>query len=467
MRLPGGAVTAIAPHLERAGYHTIEAPSGSFFTVVCRYLREDPIEYYDHIRRCLRNSRLRGGTRTSSSGRYGLSPYSLLEFLNTFAIQRLGVNAVWVYDCLFDMVEMERRARVVHTAGGEVIPSVMYGISPVHTDEWFAERVRTMVSWGVASAIYVEDAPGILTPERTKTLIPAIIEAAQGLPVELHCHNTTGLAPLNYLIAADLGVSVLHTCSRPVANGPSLPSIEMMLPNLESAGHTHSINKSTLAPVAEHMERVARQEGQPLGVPNEYDRRAYDHQLPGGMMGSFKAQLAQHGMEDKLDAVLEEIPQVREELGHPVSATPFSQFIGTQAVLNVVSGERYSITIDEIAMFVQGLYGPPASPINQDVKDRVLSTPRGKELTGYQRPDMTLDEVRKEYGGSHISDDDLFRLNYAPPSDIEATRAAGPLRTEYRFVPTLSELIKQAVETKRARHVRIRTPKFSLEVVHH
>jgi oxaloacetate decarboxylase alpha subunit len=354
----------------------------------------------------------------------------------------------------------------VHEAGGEVIPSVMYGISPVHTDEWFAERVRTMVSWGIASAIYVEDAPGILTPERTKTLIPAIIEAAQGLPVELHCHNTTGLAPLNYLVAADLGVSVLHTASRPVANGPSLPSVEMMVTNLESAGHTHSIDKSTLAPVAEHMERVALQEGHPLGVPNEYDRRVYDHQLPGGMTGSFKAQLAQHGMEDKLDAVLEEIPQVREEFGHPVSATPFSQFIGTQAVLNVVSGERYSITIDEVAMFVQGLYGPTASPINEDVKDRILSTPRGKELIGYERPDMTLDEVRKEYGGSNLSDEDLYRLNYAPPSDIEAARAK-PLRTDYRFTPTLSDLIKEAVESRRARHVRMRTPKFSLEVVHH
>ena len=467
LRLRGAVVTPIAPYLQSAGFHTIEAPSGSYFSVVARYLREDPVEYYRHIRSCLRGSRLRGATRTSSSGRYGLSPHSLLEFLNTFAIRELGQDSVWIYDCLFDMTEMERRARVVHAAGAEVVPAVMYGISPVHTDEWFAERVRTMVSWGIASSIFVEDAPGILTPERTRTLMPAIVEAAQEIPVELHCHNTTGLAPLCYLEAVKHGVRILHTCSRPVANGPSLPSTEQMLVNLTAAGHTHSIDTATLGPVAEHMGRVARQEGHPLGTPNEYDVRVYDHQLPGGMTGSFKAQLAQHGMADKLDAVLEEIPRVRADFGHPISATPFSQLIGTQAVLNVVSGERYSITIDEVAMYVQGLYGQPAIPVDDNVKDRVLSTQRGRELVGYRRPEMTLQEVREDFGGRHLSDADLWRLNYAPPSDLEAVRAAGPLQTDYRFTPSLPDLIGKALETARVRTLRLRTPEFAVDVVRH
>ena len=152
---------------------------------------------------------------------------------------RMGIDRFWIYDCLYDMREMERLARVVHAVGADPVPAVMYGISPLHTDEWFAARVREMVSWAMTAAIYVEDASGILTPERARTLLPAIVEAAADVPVELHCHNTTGLAPLNYLIGVESGVlprayGEPHDGER----GPSLPSTEMTLVNLEARGHT-------------------------------------------------------------------------------------------------------------------------------------------------------------------------------------------------------------------------------------
>ncbi|HEX4110204.1 MAG TPA: hypothetical protein VHX88_18890 [Solirubrobacteraceae bacterium] len=464
MRIRAGTVADIAPWLGRAGYRTIEVIGGSFFSVLLRYLREDPIEAYSLIRRSLRGSTLRGGVRPSSSGRYGLSPYSILDFYNQF-MARLGEDEVWVYDCLYNMPEMRRRAQSVYDTGCTVILAVMYGLSPVHTDEWFAERVREMVSWGLAKAIYIEDAPGILTPDRTATLIPAIVKAAGELPVELHCHNTTGLAPLNYLVGVEHGVQRIHTCSRPMANGVSLPSTEMMLVNLQAAGHTHDIDESTLAPVAERLEAIARAEGHPVGEVYEYDARVYDHQLPGGMTGTFKAQLVQHGMQDRWGAVLEEIPRVREELGYPVSATPFSQHIGTQAVLNVVSDERYAVTSDELVLYMLGAYGEPPIPVQQDVKDRVLSTQRGRELAGWTRPEQTLDQVRAEYGGKGCSDEDLFRLHFAPPADVEATRAAGPIRTSYRFpAPSLTELTTLALAASRARRLRLRTPELSFDV---
>lgn len=464
MRLRAGMVTVPGPQLDRAGYHTVELPSGSFFAVLLRYLREDPIEAQAHMRACLPNTRVRGGTRPSSTGRYGVSPYSILDFISRYTIERMGIDAYWIYDCLFDMPEMEHRARVVHEAGAEAYPAVMYGISPVHTDEWFAERVRTMVSWGVASGIYVEDAAGILTPERARTLLPALVAAAGGLPVELHCHNTTGLAPVNYLIGIEAGVRRLHTCSLPVANGPSLPSTEMTIVNLEAAGHTHDIDTGTLAPVAEHLARVARQEGHPLGVCEEYDARVYEHQLPGGMTGTFRAQLAQHGMEDRWREVLDEIPQVRAELGHPISATPFSQLVGTQAVLNVITGARYSQTTDEVALYVLGAYGQPASPIDPDVMDRLLSTPRGRSLIGWRRPEKTLEEVRIEYGGRDLSDEELFRRHFAPVEDIEATRAAGPLRCDYPLRAELPQLIGEALERRSARRVRLSRDGVSIDL---
>jgi oxaloacetate decarboxylase (Na+ extruding) subunit alpha len=228
MRIRGGMATVAAAWLDRAGYAAVDVPSGSFFTVQLRYLREDPLETMPHIRRLLGRSKTRCGIRPSSSGRYGISPYSIMDF-NVESMVRMGIDSFWIYDCLYDMRKMERLARVVHAAGADPVPAVMYGISPLHTDEWFADRVREMVSWGVTAAIYVEDALGILTPERARTLLPAIVDAAADVPVELHCHNTTALAPVNYLIGFESGVRRLHTASHAMANGPSLPSTEMAL----------------------------------------------------------------------------------------------------------------------------------------------------------------------------------------------------------------------------------------------
>ena len=464
MRLRGGMATRVGPLLDSAGYHTADVPSGSFFTVLMRYLREDPLEQLPHILGLLANTRARCGLRPSSSGRYGISPYSIMDFYVQY-MARAGIDSFWIYDCLYDMPEMERLARVVHAAGSDPVPAVMYGISPVHTDEWFAARVREMVGWGVTAAIYVEDASGILKPDRARTLLPALVAAAGDVPVELHCHNTTGMAPLNYLIGVESGIRRVHTASRPVANGPSLPSTEMTLVNLEAAGHTHSIDTSTLEPVAQHMEAVARQEGHPLGVPEEFDTRIYDHQLPGGMTGTFKAQLAAEGLSDRFDAVLAEIPRVREELGYPVSATPFSQFIGTQALMNVISGERYATTIDELALYVMGAYGEPPAPIDPDVKDRILSTPRGRALAGWKRPEMTLDEVRMEYAGTTgVSDEDLFRLHFAPPEDVAATKAAGPMRRDYAFARTPQRIVEQALEARDVREVSVSTAGVTLSL---
>ena len=317
----------------------------------------------------------------------------------------------------------------------------------------------------MSAAIYVEDASGILKPERARTLLPALVEAAGDVPVELHCHNTTGMAPLNYLIGVECGISRVHTASRPVANGPSLPSTEMTLVNLESAGHTHGIDKSTLEPVARHMEAVARQEGHPLGACEEYDARIYDHQLPGGMTGTFKAQLAAEGMEDRFAAVIDEIPRVRQELGYPVSATPFSQFIGTQALMNVISDERYATTIDELALYVLGAYGQPPAPIDPDVKDRILSSPRGRALSGWTRPDMTLDEVRMEYAGTtDVDDEELFRLHFAPPEDVAATAAAGPMRRDYAFTLAPEQVVGRALEVRHARQLSVRVDGVAVDL---
>lgn len=465
MRLRTGQVAAVADDIDRAGYRVVDVTGSSMFECLLRYNREDPWEGLDLWRRWMPTSRLRAGSRSNCIAKFGLTPDALMELWITTLVKH-GIDSFWIYDCLFNMDKMERLCKVAHEAGAEVAPAVMFGVSPVHTDEWFADRVREMVSWGTADAIYVEDAPGILTPERAATLVPTLLEAAGDVPIEMHCHNTVGLAPLNYLTAIDHGARILHTATRPLANGPSLPSVDQMARNLELLGHTHDLDTTRLGPVADHFEAVARQEDHTLGVPNEYSVFPYQHQLPGGMTGTLKAQLAQYDMTGRLDDVLTEVVQVREDLGHPVSATPFSQLMGIQSVLNVVTGDRYSVVPDEVIIYVLGHLGTPPAPLDPEVLDRILSSPRGREMQAWEPPQPTLSELRREYGGPDLSDEELLLRYLVPLDDVEATRAAGPLRRDYpiRDDEDLPTLVQHILGLRRPSSVSLTTSDTSVTV---
>ena len=214
------------------------------------------------------------------------------------------------------------------------------------------------------------------------------------------------------------------------------------------------------------MRKVAEQEGHPIGVPNEYNVFPYHHQLPGGMTGTLKAQLAQYDMSDRFDEVLEEIVQVREDLGHPISATPFSQLMGIQSVLNVVTGERYGTVPDEVLVYVLGHLGEPPAPINQDILDRMLSTSRGKAIQKWTPPQPTIEELKEEHGDRSMSDEELLRRYLVPLPDVEATRAAGPAPREFHFGANgaPAKLIADLLKTSRASFAEIETDSAAITV---
>lgn len=465
MRIRAGMAQAAAENIDRTGFHTVDVTGSSMFECMMRYSREDPWEGLDLWRSWMPHSRLRAGTRSNCIAKFGLTPDSLMD-LWVRTLVKHGIQSFWIYDCLYNMEQMRRLAQVAHDAGAEVVPAIMYGISPVHTDEWFAERVREMVSWGSVSGVYVEDAPGILAPDRGRTLIPALVEAAGDVPLELHCHNTVGLAPLNYVTGLEAGVRIFHTATRPLANGPSLPSTESMAENARWLGYEHNLDTSRFDPVAAHFARVAAQEGWAVGVPNEYAAFAYHHQLPGGMTGTLKAQLAQYGMEDRLTEVLEEVVQVREDLGHPISATPFSQLMGIQSVLNIVTGDRYSMVPDEVIIYTLGFLGTPPAAIDPDVRDRILSSPRAQQYLSWEPPQPTLTELRRQYGDERMSDEELLCRYLAPAEDFEATRAAGRVNPTYVFRDTRAaqELVETALTMRRPRHLRVRGAGVDLDL---
>ena len=457
MRLRGGMLESVARQMDEAGFRAIEVTGSSLMECSVRYSHEDPWESLDYWRRWMPNSELRAPVCQNRIGTFGMTPDCLMD-LYVETLVKHGIDKFWIYDCLYNLDGMRRIAESIVKAGGAAMGAIMYGISPVHTDAWFAARVSEMASWPSICGIYVEDAPGILAPERARTLVPALIAAAGTKPIEFHFHNTTGMGALNYVIAMEEGARCLHTCARSLANGPSLPSTEQTLENIRWLGHSHAVDESVLPLISAHCARIAHQEGWDVGVPNEYSAFAYRHHLPGGMTGTLKKQLAEYNMEDRLGEVLEETVRVREEMGHPISATPFSQLIGIQSVLNVVTGERWSTVPDEVVLYLYEHYGTPPAPLSEAVKDKVLHSDQGRRLQDWQRPQPSLAQVRRQYGGPRISDEELLLRYLVPAEDLAIARAAGPVnpRYDYRHEMTFTGLLDHLMSSQRAKHVYVR-----------
>jgi len=459
-RMRAYQATGALPDIDKAGFRVVDLWGGGPLVVLTREFHDDPWATLDHLIGGLPTSSPRAGVRTLAVGGFGFTPDSIVD-LWIHTLTRHGIESFWIFDCLYDMPVMRQKAEVVRQAGSKPVPAIMYGLTELHTDEFFADRVREMASWDGVETIYVEDASGILTPERAATLLPALVAAAGEVRLELHCHATTGLAPLVYAEGLRCGIDIFHTCSLPLANGPSLPSTEATLEILGELGHTHSIDVDRLAPIAEHFTREAKAAGYALGVPAEYRPLPYKHQLPGGMTGTLTNQLAQHDMLDRIHDVIEEIVVVRSELGEPIMATPFSQFVGIQAVLNIVLGERYKVVPDEVIQYALGHYGPLMRPVQADVLDRISSQPRWELFERWERPAPTLADLRSQLG-RNLSDEELILRVLVPDREVDAMLASGPLRTTSPSrVTSLKELIAGARGT---RHFSVSRPDLKLEL---
>ena len=299
----------------------------------------------------------------------------------------------------------------------------MYTSSPVHDREHWAQKTRKIAAAkDCVDRIMVEDASGVITPEATRELAATILENCDGLPVEFHAHCNPGLAPLCYLEAIKAGITTLHTAVAPLANGTSLPAMETILRNAKRLGFTSDIDEDALATVSAYFRTIAEQEGLPIGAPTEYDVFHFEHQVPGGMMTNLTRQLREVGMIDRLDEILEEVVLVRKDFGYPVMATPFSQIVGAQAIENVIAGERYKQFTDEAIKYILGYYGEAAGPIDQNMKDRMMSLPRTKEFLNWQPENYlkSVEELRKEIGPD-LSDDELLLKILIPGQPVKRT----------------------------------------------
>lgn len=462
MKMQAGMALPAAPHLDKTGFHAIDLVGSSMFEVLIRYCQEDPWAGLDLLLDAMPRTRVRGGMRSNAAVSFSTSPDALMDAWMT-QLNVHGCRSFWIYDLLYNVDKMHRLAKVAKQFGSEVAATVMFSLSPVHTDEYFAKVTADLAASADVDTILFYDPAGVLDVTRLRSVLPGVVSAAGEKPVEFHANNLLGISGAAYVEAINHGVRILHTASRPMANSSSVPSTEIMVHNLEVLGHTHGLDTSQLAPVRQRFEAVGAAAGFPVNQFNEYDVMSLAHQIPGGMMGSLKRQMADHGMADRLPEVLAETAKVRRELGYPVMATPFSQLVGTQAVLNVVTGERYGTVPDQVVQYAAGRYGQPVAPIEPETLDRVLGSARAAAILAEEPERPTLAELRAKHGVSN--DDELILRALVPESDLERMRAAGPVARDY---PVLSspelERVAAIVRNIDRPYARIVTEAFDLEL---
>jgi oxaloacetate decarboxylase alpha subunit len=422
MRLRAGHVLPVAEAIDTAGYRVVDLTGSSPFEVQVRYNREDPWDGLDAVRAALPRSILRAGTRSNGVVGMGITPDSVIElWIRTLA--RHGIQSLWIFDCLHNVDKMLDVARKARAFGLAPAPQLNFSVSPVHTDEHFATLMRQLGESALPETIILGDEAGVLNPERARRWIRLMQNSASGTALEMHFHNSTGMGTLNHIIGVEEGLWIIHTAVGPMANGPSMPSTEVAVDNMRRLGHEVAIDDSHLATVAGHLAAIAVEEDHHLGTPVEYAVATLQQQFPGGMMGTLRNQLRTYGMQERLADVLEEAITVRAEMGYPIMATPFSQLVGIQALLNVVQGERYQTIPDENLMYLAGHYGRPPGTLDPELLDRAFSSERGRAMQDWQPPQPSIEEIRKQYG-ARLSDEELLLRYLIPGPDVDAMYAA-------------------------------------------
>lgn len=433
-------IAEIAPVLDRTGYRAVDFTSSTHMAMTVKWHREDPWERIRVIRELMPETPLGFITPGMRFISWERAPLDVVQ-LALRCVIRNGVRRIWVAESMNDVDTDLGVADVAKEEGAaEVLVGLVYSVSPVHTDAYYAERARAVAANPSVDVLNLKDPGGLLTPERIGTLVPALREAAPLLPLEVHTHNTLTMAGPSYLEAARLGASIVCTAAAPLANGTSQPSTEQTIANFASAGFETSLDTEALAETSAYFTRLAARLGRPMGVPREYDVAVYRHQLPGGMASTLRRQLAELRMEHRWDAVLDEIPHVREALGWPIMVTPLSQFISVQAFLNVTTGERWSQIPDEVVKFVLGQYGPPAGELDPEVEAKVLASPRAEDFRE-QRHRLDLAEARARYG-ERMSDEELLLRMTLPAEEVDAIgQGPPPVRLRNPIVELVQELV--------------------------
>ncbi|RJX18098.1 MAG: acetyl-CoA carboxylase biotin carboxyl carrier protein [Ammonifex sp.] len=398
----------IAERVDRVGYHSLEMWGGATFDVCLRYLYDDPWERIRELKKRVKSTPLQMLLRGQSLVGYGHYPDDVAEAFVKRAVAN-GIDIIRIFDALNDIRNLAFTMKVAKEAGAHVQATVVYTLSPVHTTEHYLETAKNLVEMG-ADSICIKDMAGMMAPYHAYELV-SLFKKHFSIPVQLHCHYIGGMAVGAYLKASEAGVDVIDTASVPISFGASQPPVETVVRALKGTPHDTGLDIKELFEIAQYFEELRKKRGFDRGVTRIHDMRVFEHQVPGGMISNLVTQLQEQKAIHRLQDVLDEIPQVRAELGYPPLVTPTSQIVGTQAVLNVLLAERYKLIPEEVRRYIQGYYGRPPAPIDPEVLKKALGDREPITCRPADLLEPALEKLRGEIKDMATSEEDV--LSYA------------------------------------------------------
>ncbi|MCR5120091.1 MAG: pyruvate carboxylase subunit B [Lachnospiraceae bacterium] len=418
-RMPTEVMLPILDKLDKVGYHSIECWGGATFDASLRFLKEDPWERLRKIRDGLKNTKTQMLFRGQNI--LGYRPYAddvVYKFVEKSIAN--GIDIIRIFDCLNDLrnlqaaVDATNKIKKQEGRGHSQI-ALSYTLGDAYTLDYWASMAKKIEEMG-ADSICIKDMAGLLVPYKAEELVKTL-KSATKLPIQLHTHYTSGVASMTYLKAVESGVDVIDCAMSPLALGTSQPATEVMVETFKGTPYDTGYDQKLLAEIADYF-RPYREECLANGLLSPkvlgVNIKTLLYQVPGGMLSNMVSQLKEQHAEDKYNEVLEEIPRVRKDCGEPPLVTPSSQIVGTQAIFNVLMGERYKMATGEFKDLLRGNYGQTVKPMNEEVIKKVIpgekrSTARSAEATGHDKPE--LEAIEKEMKQYKQQEEDV--LSYA------------------------------------------------------
>lgn len=404
----------VADKLNKAGYWSLEMWGGATFDSCLRFLNEDPWERLRVLKAAMPDTRMQMLLRGQNLLGYKHYADDVVDFFVEKAISN-GIDVIRIFDALNDTRNMERAMAAIKKFGGHCEPAISYTTSPVHTRQYFVDLAVKLEKLG-ADTICIKDMANLLLPYEAFALVSELKKAVK-VPIHVHTHNSTGVGDMTYLKAIEAGASIVDTALSPMANGTAQPTTESLVATLQGTEYDTGMDISVLSDIASHFKGVAAKlkgEGylkpEVLGV----DAQMLIYQIPGGMYSNLIDQLEKAGASSKLDEVLKEVPRVREEFGYPPLVTPTSQIVGTQAVFNVIGGERYKMVTKESKALLRGEYGQLPAEVDEDVRKKCIGDDRVITCRPADEIEPELDKYREEVKPWMEQEEDILSIAMFP-----------------------------------------------------
>ena len=371
-RMPTELMLPIAPKMDEVGYHSVECWGGATFDACLRFLKEDPWERLRKLKACFKKTKLQMLFRGQNILGYNHYADDVVEYFAQKSVAN-GIDIVRIFDCLNDLRNLETAVKATKKEGGHAQIALSYTLGDAYTLEYWEKTAKQIEELG-ADSICIKDMAGLLVPYEATRLVTALKKGSK-LPIQLHTHYTSGVASMTYLKAVEAGCDIIDTAMSPLSMGTSQPATEVMVETFRGTEYDTGLDQNLLAEIAAYFAPY-REECLKNGLLNPkvmgVNIKTLQYQVPGGMLSNLVSQLKEAHAEDKFEAVLEEVPRVRKDFGEPPLVTPSSQIVGTQAVLNVLQGERYKMVTKESKKILSGEFGQTIKPFNKEVQKKCI-----------------------------------------------------------------------------------------------